>query len=48
LSEETRNRMREASLLACGRKLLSIESRLKCAVNVRPVTVTNLDGSNLR
>ena len=25
---------------------MSMESRLKCAVNVRPVTITNLDGSN--
>ena len=23
-----------------------MESRMKCAVNVRPVTITNLDGSN--
>ena len=45
LSEETRNRMREAAL---RRKPLSKESRLKCAVNVRPVTITNLDGTNFR
>ena len=45
LSEETRNRMREAAL---HRKPMSKESRLKCAVNVRPVTITNLDGTNLR
>lgn len=45
LSEETRNLMREAAL---KREPLSIESRLKCAANVRPVTITNLDGTNLR
>uniref|UniRef100_UPI002A810D7C GIY-YIG endonuclease n=1 Tax=Pappia fissilis TaxID=1040649 RepID=UPI002A810D7C len=45
LSEETRNRKQEAAL---QRKPMSIESRLKCAVNVRPVTITNLDGTNLR
>ncbi|ELQ32505.1 hypothetical protein OOU_Y34scaffold01112g8 [Pyricularia oryzae Y34] len=28
------------------RESMSMESRLKCAVNVRPVTITNLDGSN--
>lgn len=25
---------------------MTMESRMKCAVNVRPVTITNLDGSN--
>ena len=25
---------------------MSIESRMKCATNMRPVTITNLDGSN--
>jgi len=25
---------------------MSMESRLKCAVNVRPITITNLDGTN--
>ena len=28
------------------RKPMSMESRLKCAVNVRPITITNLDGTN--
>jgi group I intron endonuclease len=45
LSEETRNLMREAAL---QRKSMSIESRLKCAVNGRPITITNLDGTNLQ
>ena len=27
---------------------MSMESRLKCAVNVRPITITNLDGTNLQ
>ena len=35
--------MREAAL---QRKPLSMESRLKCAVNVRPITITDLDGTN--
>lgn len=35
--------MREAAL---QRKPLSMESRLKCAVNVRPFTITDLDGTN--
>jgi group I intron endonuclease len=43
LSEETRNLIREAAL---QRKPMSMESRLKCAVNVRPITITNLDGTN--
>ena len=42
LSEETRNLIREAAL---QRKPMSMESRLKCAVNVRPLTITNLDGT---
>ena len=45
LSKETQNLIRE---LAPQRKSVSIESRLKCAANVRPVTITNLDGTNLR
>ena len=45
LSEETRNLIREAAL---KREPMFIESRLKCAANVRPVTITNLDGTNLR
>lgn len=43
LSEETRNLIREAAL---QRKPMSMESRLKCTVNVRPITITNLDGTN--
>ena len=43
LSDETRALLRAA---AQKRKPMSLESRLKCAVNVRPVLVTNLDGSN--
>lgn len=43
LSEETRNLIREAAI---QRKPMSMESRLKCAVNVRPITITNLDGTN--
>jgi group I intron endonuclease len=43
LSEETRNLIRKAAL---QRKPMSMESRLKCAVNVRPITITNLDGTN--
>lgn len=43
LSEETRNLIREAAL---QRKPMSMESRLKCAVNVRPITITNLYGTN--
>lgn len=45
LSEDTRNLIREAAL---QRKPMSMESRLKCAVNVRPITITNLDGTNLQ
>lgn len=41
--EETRELIRKAAQL---REPMSMESRLKCAVNVRPVTITNLDGSN--
>jgi hypothetical protein len=41
LSSETRALMREAAL---KRKSMSIETRIKCAVNVRPVTITELDG----
>jgi group I intron endonuclease len=44
LSFETRALMREAAL---KRKPMSIETRLKCAVNVRPVTIIDLDGKNL-
>ena len=43
LSEETRELIRKTAQL---RESMSMESRLKCAVNVRPVTITNLDGSN--
>ena len=43
LSEETPNLIRDAAL---QRKPMSMESRLKCAVNVRPITITNLDGTN--
>jgi group I intron endonuclease len=43
LSEETRNLIREAAL---KRKPMSMESRLKCAVNVRPITITDLEGTN--
>ena len=40
---ETKALLREAAL---NRKPMSIETRLKCIVNVRPVTITELDGSN--
>jgi len=43
LSQETRELIRKSALL---RESMSIESRKKCAVNVRPVIITNLDGSN--
>lgn len=43
LSQETREFIRKAALL---REPMSIESRMKCATNMRPVTITNLDGSN--
>lgn len=43
LSEETRNLIREAAL---HRKPMSLETRLKYAVKVRPITITNLDGTN--
>lgn len=43
LSQETRELIRKAALL---REPMSIESRMKCATNMRPVTITNLDGSN--
>ena len=43
LSDETKALIREAAL---NRKPMSIETRLKCIVNVRPVTITELDGSN--
>ena len=33
---------------ALKRKPMSKEARLKCAVNVRPVTIANLDGTNLQ
>lgn len=43
LSQETRELIRKAALV---REPMSMESRKKCAVNMRPVTITNLDGSN--
>lgn len=43
LSEDTRKLMSKA---AGFRKPMSKESRIKCAVNMRPVTISNLDGSN--
>jgi group I intron endonuclease len=43
LSDETKALLREAAL---NRKPMSIETRLKCIVNVRPVTITELNGSN--
>ena len=43
LSEETRKLMSEAAQL---RVPMSKESRKKCAVNMRPVTISNLDNSN--
>ena len=43
LSEETRNLIQKVAL---QRKPMSMESQLKCAVNVRPITITNLDGTN--
>ena len=43
LSEETRKLMSKAAQL---RGPMSKESRIKCAVNMRPVTISNLDGSN--
>lgn len=43
LSLETRELIRKSALL---RESMSIETRMKCAVNVRPVIITNLDGSN--
>jgi hypothetical protein len=43
LSQETRELIRKAALL---REPMSIESRMKCATNMRHVTITNLDGSN--
>lgn len=45
LSEETRNLIREAALHP---KPMSMEIRLNCAVNVRPITITDLDGTNLQ
>ncbi len=41
--EETRELIRKSALL---REPMSIESRMKCATNMRPVTIINLDGSN--
>lgn len=43
LSSETRAIIRDAAI---KREPMSIETRLKCAVNVRPVTITELDGKN--
>lgn len=43
LSQETRELIRKSALL---REPMSIESRMKCATNMRPVTIINLDGSN--
>lgn len=43
ISDETKQLIRES---AVNRKPISIESRIKCVVNIRPVTITNLDGSN--
>lgn len=43
LSQGTREAFRKAALL---RSPMSIESRMKCAVNMRPVTITNRDGTN--
>ena len=44
LSEETRELIRKSALL---RKSMSSETRMKCAVNVQPVTIINLDGTNI-
>jgi hypothetical protein len=33
-------------MAALLREPMSTESRIKCAVNVRPITITSLDGSN--
>lgn len=43
LSQETRELIRKVALV---RKPLSTESRMKCAVNTCPITITNIDGSN--
>lgn len=43
LSLETRELIRKSALL---RDSMPIETRMKCAVNVRPVIITSLDGSN--
>lgn len=43
LSGETKALLREAAI---NRKPMSLETRLKCIVNVRPVTITEFDGSN--
>lgn len=43
LSDETKALIREAAL---NRKPMSLETRLKCVTNVRPVTITDLDGTN--
>ena len=43
LSKETRELMRNAAFL---RKPMSAESRAKCVVNIKPVKITDLDGSN--
>ena len=42
LSDETKSLLREAAL---NRKPMSTETRLKCIVNVRPVTITELEAS---
>lgn len=43
LSLETRDLIRKSALL---RESMSIETRMKCIVNVRPVIITSLDGFN--
>lgn len=45
LSAETRSLISEC---AKNRSPMSAESRLKCAVHVRPLVITNLDESNLQ
>lgn len=41
--EKTRELIRKAALT---RPPMSIESRMKCAVNTRPITITNIYGTN--
>lgn len=45
LSKDTRQLISKA---VKNRAPVSLESRLKCAVHVRPLIVTNLDGSNVQ